>query len=569
MAKDSTEHLVENDEKGRENTETLTKPQLRSSIFPNVAPFINFLRPNQKYENFVRLEIPWNLWTACHNPILIRCMVRAGFKATQISDPAYSKMTGAIWDSIDSKTRFFMLCKLTNSPAKATQLLSESAKYQDLMNMNAEVKINRLPGALCICRKDELAKRHAKFMKLFGPEEFNFVPETFSIPSERDEAIERIVGSQIENGANMREIGGEEQKNLWIVKPCIQSGGEGIQVIDNMFDIPTVNEKLKGIDQAIVQKYIKDPFLIRGHKFDMRLYVLVTSVDPLLIYLYKDGLARFATEPYNTDSINIKNNCIHLTNSKVNKTNIDSYGDSNEDPYSGFLWTLSMLKNYLKEEGIEWIPLWSKLKDVVRKTILLGYKTMRQECSELDSRYNCYKLLGFDIMLDENLKPWVLEVNTDPWLFADPIDIDLKSAMIAEMFNIVGFHIPQDIAAKKKAELTQLYPNVESFCQDPRIYRKEKLAQLATGNAENIELLNLSQINSAQLKILMKAEEELSQTNNFARIFPTCYTNKYTRYLGDGADADFLLHAWEHKKQIDENALEILQYQCEKKIHEN
>ena len=84
----------------------------------------------------------------------------------------------------------------------------------------------------------------------------------------------------------------------------------------------------------------------------------------------------------------------------------------------------------------------------------------------------------------------------------------------------------QDIAAKKKAELTQLYPNVESFCQDPRIYRKEKLAQLAIGNAENIELLNLSQINSAQLKILMKAEEELSQTNNFGRIFPSCYTNK-------------------------------------------
>ena len=44
---------------------------------------------------------------------------------------------------------------------------------------------------------------------------------------------------------------------------------------------------------------------------------------------------------------------------------------------------------------------------------------------------------------------------------------------------------------------------------------------------------------------------------------------RYTRYLGDGADADFLLHAWEHKKQIDENALEVLQYQCEKKMHEN
>ena len=66
------------------DVEDLTRPQLRPSIFPNVPPFINFLNPQQKYENFVRLEIPWNLWTACHNPLLIRCMVRAGFKAKQV-----------------------------------------------------------------------------------------------------------------------------------------------------------------------------------------------------------------------------------------------------------------------------------------------------------------------------------------------------------------------------------------------------------------------------------------------------------------------------------------------------
>ena len=62
----------------------IVRPHLRSSIFPNVPPFINFLNSQQKYEKFVRLEIPWNLWTACHNPLLIRCMVRAGFQAKQV-----------------------------------------------------------------------------------------------------------------------------------------------------------------------------------------------------------------------------------------------------------------------------------------------------------------------------------------------------------------------------------------------------------------------------------------------------------------------------------------------------
>ena len=247
------------------------------------------------------------------------------------------------------------------------------------------------------------------FNNKFGSEDFNFVPKTFSIPSEREKALQRMIESQIPDSPNMREIRGLKRQNLWIVKPCNLSGGDGIHLIDNIFDMPTVDEMLKDVNQSIIQKYIANPLLINGFKFDMRLYVLLTSIDPLMIYIYQDGLARFATEPYSTNSMNIKNNCIHLTNAKVNKCSTEYFAE-NEDHFSGFKWTLSMLQDYFKEEGIDWDCMWPRIKDVVRKTILLGYDTMKKECIGLKSRYNCYKLLGFDIMLDENLKPWVLEV---------------------------------------------------------------------------------------------------------------------------------------------------------------
>jgi len=477
-------------------------------------------------------------------------MSRAGFQPKQIADASYCNMTGAIWDSIDSKTRFFMLCKLTNSPAEATRLLGEASKSKDLLNMNKEVKINRLPGVLCICRKDELAKRHHSLRERFGELEFDFVPETFSVPSERGKAIERMLGGQIPEIPDIRETRGSKQQNLWIVKPCIRSGGQGIQLIDNIFDMPCVDENIKDVDQAIVQKYIHNPFLINGHKFDMRFYVLITSVDPLMIYLYKDGLARFATEPYNTDCMGIKNNCIHLTNSKVNKDNTESYGDHNEDPFSGFLWTLSMLQEYLQNQGVDWDDVSQDVEEVVIKTIILGYDKMKQDCQGLNSSYNCYKLLGFDIMLDENLKPWVLEVNTDPWLFADPVDVNLKSSMVAEMFNIVGFHIPSEIASRKDPELRRMFPNYAKFSQDPRMYNKVGNNQMAI-----------------DLRLLMKSEEEIAQTKGFLRVFPTVHTSRYQRFLGEAIHSDQLLQAWETLKEVKQDAIEILVDCCHQNLH--
>lgn len=58
--------------------------------------------------------------------------------------------------------------------------------------------------------------------------------------------------------------------------------------------------------------------MINGHKFDLRIYVVVTCYDPLRVYVYKEGLARFASEPYNASK---NNKYAHLTNYSINKKN--------------------------------------------------------------------------------------------------------------------------------------------------------------------------------------------------------------------------------------------------------
>jgi len=59
--------------------------------------------------------------------------------------------------------------------------------------------------------------------------------------------------------------------------------------------------------------------LIRGYKYDLRVYVMVSSFEPLKIYLFKDGLVRLATVPYSTGKSTLKQRFVHLTNYSVNK----------------------------------------------------------------------------------------------------------------------------------------------------------------------------------------------------------------------------------------------------------
>lgn len=82
-------------------------------------------------------------------------------------------------------------------------------------------------------------------------------------------------------------------------------------MVDDISEVPQ-NEPL------VISRYIENPLLINGLKFDLRLYVLVTNFDPLKVYVYNEGLVRFASEPYNLESIK-SNVYAHLTNYSINK----------------------------------------------------------------------------------------------------------------------------------------------------------------------------------------------------------------------------------------------------------
>ncbi|XP_072604817.1 tubulin polyglutamylase TTLL11 isoform X2 [Vulpes vulpes] len=213
----------------------------------------------------------------------------------------------------------------------------------------------------------------------------------------------------------MVKDGDPSWKPTFIVKPDGGCQGDGIYLIKDPSDI-----RLAGTLQsrpAVVQEYICKPLLIDKLKFDIRLYVLLKSLDPLEIYIAKDGLSRFCTEPYQEPSPkNLHHVFMHLTNYSLN---IHSGNFVHSDSTStGSKRTFSSILCRLSSKGVDIKKVWSDIISLVIKTVIAltpELKVFYQ--SDIPAGRpgpTCFQILGFDILLMKNLKPILLEVNANP-----------------------------------------------------------------------------------------------------------------------------------------------------------
>eukprot|EP00128_Syssomonas_multiformis_P000424 Colp12_sorted_trinity150504_noHs@31320 len=243
-------------------------------------------------------------------------------------------------------------------------------------------RLNHMPRTSEVTKKDNLC-RNLKKMKAIHGLVYDFFPLTFILPNE----YTKFVRHYSEHGGH-----------VWICKPADLSRGRGI------FLFRDVNE-LTYDGPCVVQHYIPNPLLIAGYKFDMRLYVVVTSYSPLTIYLYDEGLARFGTDRF--DIYTLDNVYSHLTNTSINK-NSPHYESQKGSVGPGCKWSLSYLRTFFAANNMKTHTMWQRVRDLITLTLLT--------LSEVPRTEHCFELFGFDVLLDQNLKPWLLEVNFSPAL---------------------------------------------------------------------------------------------------------------------------------------------------------
>ena len=267
--------------------------------------------------------------------------------------------------------------KNTNSSKATLRGLLANAANEDLTSLDGEARVNRLPGTRVLTCKLRLAKRHQHFQQEFGKDQFNFIPETFSLVEEREEVLLAMT-SRASPGAR-RDGEPEEPGGVWIVKPVGLSRGRGIFLTTSPMALPTRDATGRAM---LVQRYLAHPYLIKERKFDLRVYVLITGVSPLKVYVYKDGFIRFAPEVYNGGA-DISNTCAHITNKSLHADNVVGYFGEKEDVFSGFKWSLRTLGMYLRRQGVDWGAVWATVEEVCLKTVLMAQGDMKDAAKDL------------------------------------------------------------------------------------------------------------------------------------------------------------------------------------------
>lgn len=374
----------------------------------------------------------------------------------------------------------------TTSNKYWTGIWAKHQNAESLQNLECIQKVNHFPSSWCIGRKDRLA-RTMNIMKRIHGKEYDFHPDTFILPADKDAFFRIVKGELGQSGSKKVSSNSHNSKeSLWIVKPVASSCGRGISVV-------TLSEAIRIAEKkslVLLQRYLKNPYLINGKKFDLRIYVLVTGVDPLRVYVHEEGLTRISTSNFSLK--NISNRFAHLTNYSINKKAENFKAATFDFPISsepqeqqqeqqdegeseieahlaegfvemipgeteGFKWSLSAFRRWLamKEGQDKMEETFVKIYDLCVKTMIAAEGEITpQVINSVSYRTNCYELFGCDVILDEQLTPYLLEVNVSPSLMgSSPLDKRIKGMLIADVLHTVGMY-PYDHKLIQKYSLT-------------------------------------------------------------------------------------------------------------------
>ncbi len=274
---------------------------------------------------------------------------------------------------------------------------------------------NKIYGLQTFCNKVALSLALNFVAELFE-DLMPWWPTTFILPRDMHEATSAM---------HKKDKAGKPI-HTFIFKPDSTFGGNGVCLVQSGDVLHSLMQRKYSC--AVLQEYLTRPLLIDGLKWDCRVYVLVTSISPLRVYVAREGLARFCTELYRRPNAeNLEAMFSHVTNYALNKMS-PAYQENEGDPTGGqgSKRSLSVVIERLAKLSPTFTAeqFWAEVDHIVTMTLLVLQPELihkgdvRKNDPESQSAGDgpSFHLLGFDILLDSNERASLLELNANPSL---------------------------------------------------------------------------------------------------------------------------------------------------------
>ncbi len=282
-------------------------------------------------------------------------------------------------------------------------------------------RVNHYPGVGTIHYKDELhhflARARDRLAARGGVGWYDFFPRSFSMPDEYPELQRAAAGSP---------------EAVWIQKP--KRGATGMQ---NRL-LADASAAARDDDQ-LVQEYVADPLLFADHphKHVLRIWVAITSLDPLVAYLHTNAVVKFTSRPYTLAPESRDDLLVHMTNPEVQVR-----GD-----VPALVLDMDAYRRRLAAAGVDDTAVWDGIRHMMTQAVIAHrgplLELSRNWCDRVDL---CFEVLGYDILLDTGLKPWLIEANISPSMLVEAppgtaaahAHQRAKDAMVADLLGLIG-----------------------------------------------------------------------------------------------------------------------------------
>ncbi|XP_053323810.1 protein polyglycylase TTLL10-like [Spea bombifrons] len=303
------------------------------------------------------------------------------------------------WTPIQDKTRNDYMLKWCSIKRRSNYISFQEGKqliYQIPNNWIFTTKI----GLLRCLRDYEIQQS-----KIWNSKELkmaDFYPESYrlDIPSERKTFFSLYKDSQ-----------------TWICKPTGLNQGRGIFLLQNSTQVNDLQRQMRlhkhdrnhVSEASIVQRYIPNPLLLGGRKFDVRSYMIISSTEPYVVF-FRHGYVRLTCEQYDHQSTDLTS---HLTNQYMQKKH-PSYKELKDET----IWSMERFNNYVNQEyaSKKHLPRNWVLNTFTKKMQLIMAHCFKSFKSRLTSRRGYFDLIGCDFLIDEDFQVWLLEMNCNPSL---------------------------------------------------------------------------------------------------------------------------------------------------------